>query len=167
MAVLLFFFVVVVAVVVATADVVFAQSGPPTSLIPTLLELNSGWARLPYNVSESVWISNLYILDTPLPFRFQFTDAFCPGERVSVFVNGTFMVNSTQVPIPLATCAPDLNLPKGTAAFPEIYSQLDMELPAGRHEIAFKVIQSNPDFTSGIMFARAYIPIENGCPCSM
>lgn len=143
-----------------------AQSAPPSGLIPTLLELNSGWSRMPYNLSQSSWIPNLYRLSTPLPVRFQFTDAFCPGERVSVFVNGTLLANSTDVPIPAASCAPNLPLPEGTAAYPQVYSQLDLELPAGQHEIAFQIIQNNPAFNTGIMFTRAYIEYDSGCPCS-
>lgn len=144
-----------------------SQSIPPTFLLVTQLEMNSDWARLPYNTSRSNWIPNLYRLNAPVPLRFEFTDAFCPGERVSVFVNGTLYANSTDVPIPATGgCEPDLNLPEGTAAFPEVYSRLELDLPAGQHQIAFKLIQNNPAYTTGIMFARAYIPFESGCPCS-
>ncbi len=158
----------IVLLAVAFLSSALSQGALPLGLTPTLLQLNSGWARMPYNVTESSWVPNLYLLNTPVAVVFQFSDAFCPGERVSVFVNGTFFGNSTEVPIPppATDCAPNLNSPAGTAAYPLVYSRLEAELPAGQHQIAFKLIQSNPTYPTGIMFTRAYIPFESECPCS-
>lgn len=86
---------------------------------------------------------------------------------MSVYINGTFFANSTDVPFPpQLLCYPGMALPEGTVAFSDIYSRLDVELPAGEHEISFMLTRSNPVFQRGLMYARAFIELESKCSSS-
>lgn len=142
---------------------IFGQSSPPTSLIPTLMELNAGWSQMSFNVTRSPWIPNVYKTISPVPFKVAYSDAFCPGKMVSIYVNGTFKMNSTQVPQTNGTCDPRLSLPMATVAFPELFSHAVFELPAGEHDIAVKVIQSDPSLPSGLMYLRSFLPLPTIC----
>ena len=140
----------------------------PPHFPTTMLQLNSGWAKVAYNTSITPWITSQYVLDAPVPVQFQFTDAFCPGERVSIYINGTFFMNSTEVPVPSSnsSCYPNLALPEGTFGYPDVYSQASATLPAGQHTITLLLIQSNPKFVAGLMFMRAFIYFESCTECT-
>lgn len=142
---------------------VISQGPVPTNLIPTALYLNSGWSLLPFNMTESSWVPNLFKVSSPIPFVVLYSDAFCPGKMVSIYVNGTLMLNSTSVPQQNGTCDPRINLPVGTFAFPEVFSHAKFTLPKGSHDISVKVIQYDPQLPSGIMYIRAYIPPKFTC----
>lgn len=142
---------------------VSAQSPVPTNLIPTVLNLNSGWSLLPFNMTKSPWSPNLFKTSSPVPFVVLYSDAYCPGKMVSIYVNGTFMMNSTTVPQQNGTCSPRINLPMGTFALPDIYSHARLTLPQGIHDISIKVIQNDPQTPSGLMYIRAYISPKFAC----
>lgn len=140
-----------------------AQEVVPNNLIPTALDLNSGWSLLPFNMTQSPWIPNLFEVSSPIPFVVLYSDAFCPGKMVSIYVNGTLMINSTSVPQQDGTCDPRIDLPSGTFAFPDLFSKARLTLPQGNHNISVKVIQYDPIFPTGIMYIRAYIPPKYTC----
>ena len=142
---------------------VVAQGFVPTGLIPTALDLNSGWSPLVYNITQSPWIPNLFKISSPIPFVLLYSDAFCPGKMVSIYVNGTMMIDSTTVPQQNGNCDPKINQPIGTFAFPQLFSHAVLNLPQGEHEIAVKVIQSDPKLPTGIMYIRAFIPPKFSC----
>lgn len=135
----------------------------PTDLIPSRMELNGGWSPLYFNVSKSLWVSNKFTVTSPVDFNLLYSDAFCPGKMVSIYVNGTFLTNSTQVPFNPVLCSPRIDLPAGTFAFSNIFSHANVSLPAGEHEIAVKVIQYDSRLPSGVMYMRAYFPILSSC----
>lgn len=137
--------------------------GVPDNLIPTLMELNSGWTQMSFNLTSSPWIPNLYKTISPVPFKVVYSDAFCPGKMVSIYVNGTLKMNSTQVPMTNGTCDPRLPLPMATFAFPDQFSHAIFALPAGEHDIAIKVIQSDPKSPSGLMYLRSFISTPSEC----
>ena len=151
---------------VALLSLVYAQGSGiivPIGLIPTSLELNSGWSPLAFNMTQSPWIPNLFKVSSPVPFAVAYSDAFCPGKMVSIYVNGTLMANSTTVPQQNGTCTPRISQPMGTVAFPNLFSHALLNLPQGDHEIAVKVIQSDPQIPTGIMYLRAVIFPKNSC----
>lgn len=135
----------------------------PSDLIPTRLLMNSGWSRMPYNVTVSPWIPNVYKLEALVPLRVAFSDAYCPGDMVSLYVNGTFLKNSTSVPAFSDNCKPGLNLPDGTAAYPELYSRAEFWVPAGNHSIALKSIQTAEGLSAGAMYIKAELPLRSDC----
>lgn len=135
----------------------------PTGLVPTLLDLNSGWSPMTFNISESVWVTNLFKISVPVPIKIVYRDAFCPGKMVSIYVNGEFLMNSTQVPLNPGKCEPRIVLPSATLYFPEKFSHANFSLPAGEHSIAIKVIQYDEIIPSGIMYIRAFLLPEVSC----
>ena len=148
---------------VTLVNLVAAQGQVPTILIPAALELNSAWSPLPFNLTQSTWVPYLFKVFSPIPFVVVYSDDYCPGKMVSIYVNGTLMLNSTIVPQQNGTCDPRIEQPFGTFAFPEIFSHANFTLPQGEHDIAVKVIQSDPNFPTGLMFLRAAIPPNFTC----
>lgn len=145
-------------------DLVLGQSLPP-GLIPTSMDLNGVWSPLPYNMTASPWVPYLYVVKSPIPFKVVYSDAGCPGQMVSLYINGTFLMNSTQVPFPpvAGICNPRIDLPMATFQFPNVFSHANFSLPAGQHSIAIKVIRSNASVPIGIMYMRAFIKIPTIC----
>ena len=135
----------------------------PTGLIPSLLDLNGRLSPMTFNMSESAWITNLFKVRAPVPVRVVYIDAFCPGKMVSIYVNGTFLMNSSQVPLDPGTCNPRFVLPAATLAFPDKFSHANFSLPIGEHSIAVKVIQYDENFPTGIMYIGALIPMLDSC----
>lgn len=135
----------------------------PSDLIPTRMNLNGGWSPLVFNMTKSSWVANKFILTAPVPVIVLFSDAFCPGKMVKIYVNGSFLLDSSTVPLNQGVCSPRIPLPAGTFAFPDIFSHANFSLPAGEHEIAIKVIQNDPDLPTGIMYIRGYIPLLDPC----
>lgn len=110
-----------------------------------------------YNMSQSPWVTNLFKVVTPVPALIVYSDAFCPGKMVSIYVNGTFLMNSTQVPLNPGSCDPRISLPDGTFDLPAVYSHANFSLPMGEHSIAVKVIQYDESIPSGVMYIRAVL----------
>lgn len=145
----------VAAIVVSFSSLVFGQL--PTNLIPSLLDLNSGWSPMSFNMTRSAWVTNSFKVIAPVPVRILYSDAFCPGKMVSIYVNGTFLMNSTQVPLNPGTCDPKFVLPAATFAFPDKFSHANFSLPVGEHSIAVKVIQYDENIPNGVMYIRALL----------
>lgn len=145
-------------------DLVLGQA-PPPGLIPTSMDLNGVWSVLPYNITISPWVPYLYIVKSPIPFQVVYSDAGCPGQMVSIYVNDTFLMNSTQVPFPpvAGICKPRIDLPMATFQFPNVFSHANFSLPAGQHDIAIKVIRSNTSLSVGKMYMRAFIKFPTIC----
>lgn len=143
------------------ASFVFGQV--PTDLVPYLMALNAPWSPMAFNMTQSPWVTNVYKVFVPVPVKIVYSDAFCPGKMVSIYVNGTFLMNSTQVPLNSGTCDPRLNSPSATFAFPETFSHANFSLPVGEHSIAVKVIQYDEDFPSGVMYLRAVLLPPYSC----
>ncbi len=116
-----------------------------------------------FNMTESAWVKNVFKVIAPVPVKVIYSDAFCPGKMVSLYVNGSFFMNSTQVPLNPGTCDPKLVFPSATLAFPEKFSHAEFDLPMGEHSITAKVIQSDANIPAGVMYMRAYIPIPFSC----
>lgn len=140
-------------------------NGPPPGLIPMKMDLNGGWSPLSYNVTLSRWVPNVFVVESPAPFKMLYSDAFCPGEMVAIYVNGTFLMNSTQVPNPplAGPCEPKIEFPLETFKLPDVFSHANFSLPMGRHELTVNVIQSNSDFPSGVMYMRSYLDLPFNC----
>ena len=138
------------------------QSSVPIGLIPAKMDLNGGWSSLFFNITQSPWVTNKFLVTAPLPLNLLFSDAFCPGKMVSIYINGSFSVNSTTVPLN-SNCSPRIDLPSGTFAFPDVFSHANLTLPVGVHEIAIKVIQSDPTLPTGIMYMRSYTSLSSIC----
>lgn len=141
----------------------FVKSSIPSNLVPYLININAGWSELAYNMTKSPWIGNDFKIVAPVPLMVLYSDAYCPGEMVSIFVNGSFLMNSTSVPIPSASCSPNIPLPMGTFVYPQTFSHANFTLPIGNHSIAVKVIQYDSRNPQGIMYMRAYTPISFNC----
>lgn len=133
----------------------------PTNLVPAMMGLDAGWSPMIFNMTESEWVKNVFKVIAPVPIRVIYSDAFCPGKMISLYVNGSFFMNSTQVP--LSICDPRLPLPSAALAFPEKFSRAEFDLPVGEHSIAAKVIQSDPTIPAGLMYLRAIISIPFSC----
>lgn len=142
---------------------IHAEPVVPLDLIPTRMDLNGGWLQLLFNMTESAWIGNKFNLTSPVPVHFLYSDAFCPGKMVSIYVNGTFHLNSRNVTLNPGVCSPRIELPAGTFAFPDVFSHADFILPEGEHEIAIKVIQWDPSLPTGKMFIRSYLTFPDPC----
>ena len=156
---------VLVLALATAAVIVTAQDIPPSTLIPSLMNLNGGWSKMPFNVTLSPWVFNVFKVNAPVPISLVYSDAYCPGKMVSIYVNNTFLMDSTSVPFPPVAgfCNPRIDLPSGTLALGDIFSHAYFNLPAGEHEIAVKIIQNDPKVPSGVMFLRAYIPPNVNC----
>lgn len=154
---------IILSILFNLSKILAANEDAAIGFIQTQLELNSGWSQLPFNITESPWIPNIFKIYSPIPFILLYSDAFCPGKMVSIYVNGTFKMNSTTVPQQIGTCNPRIEEPFGTFALPDIFSHANIVLPEGEHEISVKVIQSDPEFPTGIMFLRALIPPKYSC----
>ena len=116
-----------------------------------------------FNMSVSPWVTNLFKITAPVPIKIVYSDAFCPGKMVSIYVNGTLFINSTQVPLNPGICEPRLNLPAATFAFPDKFSHAVFNLPIGEHFIAIKVIQYDESIPSGVMYIRALLLPDLSC----
>lgn len=143
------------------SSLVFGQV--PTGLIPSLLDLNGRLSPMAFNLSESAWIKNEFKVRAAVPVRVVYSDAYCPGKMVSIYVNGTLFMNSTQVPLGPGTCTPRFVLPAATLAFPHLFSHANFSLPIGEHSIAVKVIQYDESFPNGVMYIGAYLLPLDSC----
>lgn len=137
----------------------------PTSLIPTRLNLNSGWTPMAFNVTQSSWIPNKFKISAPETVQIQFTDAYCPGKMVAIYVDDKFLMNSTIVPLNSAPepCKLSISYPSGAENLPNLYSHANFTLPLGEHEISIKVIQSIPNLDTGVMFIKAQLDLPFNC----
>jgi hypothetical protein len=140
-----------------------SADAPPAGLVPFALDLDSGWTAVPYNLAQGVWITHEYKVESSIGFRVIFSDAYCPGEMVSLYVNGTFLRNSSSVPAS-STCDPRVVSPvQARLGYPEAYSHLAFDLPPGNHSLAMKLIQVNSAYPQGSMYLRAYGNSTQSC----
>jgi len=140
-------------------------NGPPPGLIPMKMDLNAAWSPLSFNASRSLWVPNVFVVESPIPFKVLYSDAFCPGDMVGIYVNGSFLMNSTQVPNPpiAGPCSPKIDFPLETFKLPGVFSHANFSLPMGKHEITVNLIQFDSEFPTGVMYMRSYLDLPFKC----
>lgn len=126
-------------------------------LMPSLLNLNGEWSPMVFNMTQSPWIKNIYKVIAPVPVNILYSDTYCPGKMVSIYVNDTFLMNSTSVPLNPGTCYPKIDFPAGTFALSNQFSHANFTLPIGEHWISAKVIQYDENIPDGVMYIRSYL----------
>jgi hypothetical protein len=120
----------------------------------TVLELNNGWQPF-YFGSNGTWAlasnsSGAFYTDYKVPVVIRITDAFETGDRFALYLNGTFLGNTTIGTINSATYTTYPN----EAWVQTNYSHGEWLVPAGLHRLTIKVLETVDPLGNGA-FIRA------------
>jgi hypothetical protein len=135
----------------ALAFVAVMASPPSVQAQPFPAPVPGPWNPFEWVAGPGAWQSDSpFVLSSDGPLILDVTDAFAPGDRFEIWVNGTTLVGTTsQVNTPANYIAD----PNAAFAHPG-FSSGTFTLPPGTHSITFKVIQIADGAPNGAGFWR-------------